>query len=86
MKPDEVEKAVAAGKQWISAGLRAVGYGHVPFEMPKRQDRTVLVYKLDGSPGSALLAPVEAAHGDGEQAGGPARLLSSRLPGIDSRP
>ncbi|WP_432060730.1 hypothetical protein [Streptomyces sp. S1] len=72
--------------QQISAGLRAAGYGHVPFEIPKRQDRTVLVYKLDGSPGSALLALVEAAHGDGEQANGSAWLLSSLLPGIDAKP
>ncbi|GAA2108889.1 MULTISPECIES: hypothetical protein [Streptomyces] len=69
--------------QQISAGLRAGGYGHVPFNIPKRQDRMVLVYRLDGSRGSALLALVEAAHGDGEQANGSAWLLSNMLTNID---
>ncbi|MFF2641734.1 hypothetical protein ACFVUB_18005 [Streptomyces niveus] len=71
--------------QQISAGLRAAGLGHIPFEIPKRQDRTVLVYRLDGSSASALLALVEAAHGDGEQANGSAWLLSSMLPALNQK-
>ncbi|MFI1950953.1 hypothetical protein ACH437_03690 [Streptomyces xinghaiensis] len=69
--------------QQISAGLRAGGFGHVPFQIPKRQDRTVLVYRLDGRRASALLALVEAAHGDGEQANGSAWLLSTMLPVVN---
>ncbi|GAB2833562.1 hypothetical protein GCM10027073_72410 [Streptomyces chlorus] len=71
--------------QQISAGLRAGGFGHVPFDIPKRQDRTVLVYRLDGTSASALLALVEAAHGDGEQANGSAWLLSTMLPAINDK-
>ncbi|WP_327682091.1 hypothetical protein [Streptomyces sp. NBC_00467] len=70
----------------ISAGLRAAGYGHVPFEIPKRQDRVVLVYRLGtGKGGAALVAMVEAAHGDGEQANGAAWLLSTMLPSFDGQ-
>ncbi|MGV9246730.1 hypothetical protein [Streptomyces sp. NPDC003710] len=68
----------------ISAGLRAAGYGHVPFEIPKRQDRMVLVYRLGTGQGAALLAMVEAAQGDGEQANGAAWFLSATLPSVDS--
>ncbi|MCA6090920.1 hypothetical protein LE181_01855 [Streptomyces sp. SCA3-4] len=42
--------------QRISAALREGGYRHLPFEIPRRQDRMVLVYRLDGSPASALLS------------------------------
>ncbi|MFG2138072.1 hypothetical protein [Streptomyces sp. NPDC048650] len=69
--------------QQISAGLRAAGLGHVPFQIPKRQDRVVLVYRMDGSSASALVALVEAAHGDGEQANGAAWMLSNMLPGYN---
>ncbi|MFD5267484.1 hypothetical protein [Streptomyces sp. NPDC058335] len=69
----------------ISAGLRAGGFGHVPFEIPKRQDRVVLVYRLGPSTGAALMAMVEAAHGDGEQANGAAWLLSTMLSSLDGQ-
>ncbi|MFI1289157.1 hypothetical protein ACH4VM_11795 [Streptomyces sp. NPDC020792] len=69
----------------ISAGLRAAGFGHVPFEIPKRQDRVVLVYRLGPGRGAALMAMVEAAHGDGEQANGAAWLLSTTLSSLDNQ-
>ncbi|MEV6837918.1 hypothetical protein AB0N17_25975 [Streptomyces sp. NPDC051133] len=69
----------------ISAGLRAAGFGHAPFEIPKRQDRVVLVYRLGTGRGAALMAMVEAAHGDGEQANGAAWLLSTMLSSLDER-
>ncbi|MEU5616463.1 MULTISPECIES: hypothetical protein [unclassified Streptomyces] len=69
----------------ISAGLRAAGFGHAPFEIPKRQDRMVLVYRLGASNGAALMTMVEAVHGDGEQANGAAWLLSTMLPSLDDR-
>lgn len=58
----------------------------MPFEIPKRQDRVVLVYRLGtGKGGAALVAMVEAAHGDGEQANGAAWLLSTMLPSFDGQ-
>ncbi|MEU3286708.1 hypothetical protein [Streptomyces longwoodensis] len=69
----------------ISAGLRAGGFGHVPFDIPKRQDRVVLVYRLGTGKGAALMAMVEAAHGDGEQANGAAWLLSTMLSSLDNQ-
>ncbi|NEC30270.1 hypothetical protein G3I20_27670 [Streptomyces sp. SID8111] len=69
----------------ISAGLRAGGFGHVPFEIPNRQDRVVLVYRLGPGTGAALMALVEAAHGDDEQANGAASVLCSMLASVDNR-
>ncbi|MEO3753639.1 hypothetical protein [Streptomyces sp. B6B3] len=67
--------------QEISAGLRAAGYGHVPCEIPRRQDRTVVVYRRDGSRASTLLTLVEMAHG--EQGNGAVWLLSQLLPRLN---
>lgn len=64
----------------ISAGLQAAGYGHIPLDIPKQQDRVVLVYKQGAGAGAAILALVEAAHTGGQKGDGGAWGLATLLP------
>lgn len=69
----------------ISAGLQAAGYGHIPLNIPKRQDRSVLVYRQGGGVGASILAAVQMAHGDDDKANGAPWVLSQLLRSVDGR-
>lgn len=69
----------------ISAGLQAAGYGHIPLDIPRRQDRSVLVYKQGAGVGAAILAAVEMAHGDNDKAFGAPWVLGEILRSVDAK-